>query len=75
MDALTAVSTSCGFGRAVATPVSYAFLATAQATLADMSLISLKPGRICPLARCSANQRRIFRLSDGAQYTLHHEVL
>ena len=54
MLALTALRTSCGFGRAVATPDSYAFLATAHATFAEMSLISRRSGYICPFARFSA---------------------
>ncbi len=44
MAALTAARTSCGFGRAVATPDSYAFLATAHPTLAEMSLMFRKSG-------------------------------
>ncbi len=44
MAALTAARISCGFGRAVATPDSYAFLATAHPTFAEISLMSRKSG-------------------------------
>lgn len=54
MAALTALGTSCGLGRAVATPDSYAFLATAHATFAEISLMSRRFGYICPFPRFSA---------------------
>ena len=58
MDALTAPITSCGLGSAVAMPDSYAFLATAHATFAEMSLMSRRAGYIWPLALCSARGER-----------------
>ena len=58
IDALTAPNTSRGLGSAVAMPDSYAFLATAHATFAEMSLMSRRSGYIWPLALCSARDGR-----------------
>ena len=54
--ACTAALTSCGRGSAVATPASYAFLATAHATLAEIARISRRGGYTLPLARSSARK-------------------